>query len=64
CTFVPDVPKQLVRKFSFLGEPAGSCPRGPDVPFTSRLFVLISANPSGSRTLRTLVPNCPAQQLV
>ncbi|KAH9326122.1 hypothetical protein KI387_006300, partial [Taxus chinensis] len=51
-------------KFPISAEPAGSRPRGPDVPFASRLFVPISAEPAGSGPSRTLVPNCPAQQLV
>ncbi|KAH9302253.1 hypothetical protein KI387_013836, partial [Taxus chinensis] len=59
--FVPDVP---VRTFSVSGEPAGSRHHGPNVLIASRLFVLISADPAGSCTSRTLVPNCPAQQLV
>ncbi|KAH9304756.1 hypothetical protein KI387_009160, partial [Taxus chinensis] len=41
-------------------DPADSRPAGfasgPDVPFASGLFVLISADPAGSRTSRTCVP--------
>ncbi|KAH9332047.1 hypothetical protein KI387_004155, partial [Taxus chinensis] len=36
-------------------DPADSCTSGPDVPFASGLFVLISADPAGSRTSRTCV---------
>ncbi|KAH9332023.1 hypothetical protein KI387_004131, partial [Taxus chinensis] len=56
--FVQDVP---VRTFSVSSEPAGSRHHGPNVPIASGLFVPILADPAGSRTLRTLVPNCPAQ---
>ncbi|KAH9304940.1 hypothetical protein KI387_009344, partial [Taxus chinensis] len=58
CPFLPDVP---VRTFSVSGEPAGSRHHGPNVPISSGLFVLISADLAGSCTSCTIFPNCPAQ---
>ncbi|KAH9325230.1 hypothetical protein KI387_005408, partial [Taxus chinensis] len=43
--------------------PADSRTSGPDVPFASGLFVLISADPASSRTSRTCVPFVPDENL-
>ncbi|KAH9322393.1 hypothetical protein KI387_017032, partial [Taxus chinensis] len=42
---------------------ANSRPRSADVPFASRLFVLISSEPAGSRTSHTCVPFVPDEDL-
>ncbi|KAH9329790.1 hypothetical protein KI387_001898, partial [Taxus chinensis] len=59
--FVPNVPLLLGKNSSDSPDSAGSRTCGPDVPFASGLFVLILADPAGSHTSRTLVPNCPTQ---
>ncbi|KAH9306845.1 hypothetical protein KI387_011249, partial [Taxus chinensis] len=61
--FVPLVPVLRGTNSSGSPDPADLRPHGPDVPFSSGLFVLISAEMAGSRTSRTCVPFFPDEDL-